>query len=195
MKKRILIVALAICLCAIIAGSTIAYFSDTDSKTNSFAVGNADIELKEDNWPENDPTDPSKPYCPDVNPGVDYDKAPYVVNKGTEEVFARIKVEGLDCLKALCSDGALIGLKFEGSDGFNSDDWTYYDGYYYYDGPLAAGTSTSYLFDQISIPETLGNNDSGANFAVIVTGEAVQTAGYTGTTAADLAAWFTTCIG
>lgn len=189
MKKRILVVAICICLCAVIAGSTIAYFSDTQTKVNSFTVGKADVDLKEDDWPENDPVDPTKPYKPEVKPGEEYAKKPYVVNNGTEEVYVRIKVDGLDCLDAITSDGADIVLK-----NLDSTNWTFYNGYYYYNSALKATEQTTYLFEGIIIPTTLENNNTSADFAVTVTADAVQTAGYTGSTISELDAWFTLCL-
>ncbi|MBQ8648428.1 MAG: hypothetical protein IJ484_09820 [Oscillospiraceae bacterium] len=48
MKKKILVVCLAVALCAMVAvGGTLAYFFDTATATNTFTVGNVQIELVE----------------------------------------------------------------------------------------------------------------------------------------------------
>ena len=48
MKKKILALALIVCLAIIaVAGATLAYFSDTDTKTNIFTSGKVDITLNE----------------------------------------------------------------------------------------------------------------------------------------------------
>ena len=47
MKKKIVSLALAVCLIAIAAVGTLAYFTDTKSATNTFTVGNVKIELLE----------------------------------------------------------------------------------------------------------------------------------------------------
>lgn len=48
-KRKIMALALTLSMVAILAiGGTLAYFTDTDSKTNTFTVGNVDIELNED---------------------------------------------------------------------------------------------------------------------------------------------------
>ena len=48
MKKKILIIAVAACLLALtIAGTSVAYFTDTDAATNVFTVGEVDIKLTE----------------------------------------------------------------------------------------------------------------------------------------------------
>ncbi|MDD7396666.1 MAG: SipW-dependent-type signal peptide-containing protein [Eubacteriales bacterium] len=55
MKKRIVTIALVVALVAIAAVGTLAYFTDTDEATNTFAVGNVKIELIEQQRGENGP--------------------------------------------------------------------------------------------------------------------------------------------
>lgn len=51
MKKKIMAAALAVCMMAtLVAGMTLAYFTDTDSKTNTFTTGNVGLSLTEDKW-------------------------------------------------------------------------------------------------------------------------------------------------
>lgn len=51
MKKKILALCAAFLLSATaIIGGTLAYFTDTDNKTNTFTVGKVDITLTEPNW-------------------------------------------------------------------------------------------------------------------------------------------------
>lgn len=53
MKKKIVALCLVVCLAATaIIGGTLAYFTDTDEKTNTFTVGNVDIVLTEPEWVE-----------------------------------------------------------------------------------------------------------------------------------------------
>lgn len=53
MKKRIMTVALCLCLLAVAAMGTIAYFTDTDSDKNVFAFGNVEIDQFEMQRDEN----------------------------------------------------------------------------------------------------------------------------------------------
>lgn len=46
-KKTVLSTAAVLGVAALVAGGTIAYFTDTDSKTNEFTLGNVDIKLYE----------------------------------------------------------------------------------------------------------------------------------------------------
>lgn len=54
MKKKILSTCLVVALAATaLVGGTLAYFTDTDTKTNTFTMGNVDITLEED-FPEDE---------------------------------------------------------------------------------------------------------------------------------------------
>jgi predicted ribosomally synthesized peptide with SipW-like signal peptide len=59
-----------------------AYFTDVDSATNTFEVGEIDIELKEPNWPGE----------PDVNPNHTTPKDPQIYNKGKSDAFVFLEV-------------------------------------------------------------------------------------------------------
>lgn len=49
MKKKVTAIALAVCILAVaVIGATMAYFTDTDSKTNTFTFGKVDIDLTEE---------------------------------------------------------------------------------------------------------------------------------------------------
>lgn len=67
-KKTILVAAIAVMLvAALVVGGTLAYFTDTDTKTNTFTVGNVSIDLKEQQKVENGglvPFDASKQLVP-----------------------------------------------------------------------------------------------------------------------------------
>ena len=62
-KRRILAIAMSLCIVAILAvGASLAYFTDTDSKTNTFTVGNVSITLNEMNADGTDFTQNQKLY-------------------------------------------------------------------------------------------------------------------------------------
>ncbi len=51
MKRKITIIAVAVCLAAVmIAGASLAFFTDTDKETNTFTVGNVKIDLIESQY-------------------------------------------------------------------------------------------------------------------------------------------------
>ena len=69
MEKKTLAMLLAVCLMATaVIGGSLAYFTDTDTKTNTFTVGKVDITLTEDKWVED-----SK-----IIPGATIDKNPTI---------------------------------------------------------------------------------------------------------------------
>lgn len=188
MKKKILVMALAFALAAIlVAGGTIAFFTDTDAKDNTFKMGNVDITVDEPDW---EPTDDPR------YPGEVIAKNPSVKNDGASPAFVRIKVEGLDALKTAGLSAEEIALYFDGAKGINAADWTLYDGYYYFNTAVDGGAATSELFDSIEIPADAAGDASGATYDVKVTAEAVQAEGIgiTTPTVEEIAAWFTTCM-
>lgn len=192
-KKKILVLAVSVCLVAILAiGGTLAYFTDTDAKTNTFTVGNVDITLTEPNWEGSGSED-----APEVYPGEPLAKDPTVTNVGANPCFVRIKVTGLDCL----GNAGMITYRTDYVANKLGDNWVDGgDGYFYYNKVLEAGKTTDALFDQIVIPTGLENGDAETAFNVVVTAEAVQAQGaqpswsaVQAMTVPQIAAWFTTC--
>ena len=87
MKKRNLLLAALLLLVVGVVGTTIAYFTDTDNKTNTFTIGNVDIELTETAWNENN--------AKNLMPGDTVAKNPTITNKSTTNtayVFAEVDV-------------------------------------------------------------------------------------------------------
>lgn len=193
-KKKILVLAVSVCLVAILAiGGTLAYFTDTDAKTNTFTVGNVDITLTEPNWEGTGSQD-----APEVYPGEPLAKDPTVENTGANPCFVRIQVTGLDCL----GDAGNITYRTDYVTDKLGDNWVKHtDGYFYYNKVLEVGAKTDALFDQIVIPTGLENGNAETEFNVVVTAEAVQAQGAKASwaavqtmTVAEIAAWFTTCM-
>ena len=89
-KKKIVSLCLAAVLVMAIAGATVAYFTDTDTKDNTFTVGNVDITLTEPNWEGS-----GKEDAPEVYPGEPLAKDPTVTNVGKNPCFVRISVANL----------------------------------------------------------------------------------------------------
>ena len=192
-KKKILVLAVSVCLVAILAiGGTLAYFTDTDAKTNTFTVGNVDITLTEPNWEGTGSQD-----APEVYPGEPLAKDPTVENTGANPCFVRIKVTGLDCL----APASNITYRTDYMTGKLGDNWVLHtDSYFYYNKVLGVKETTDALFDQIVIPTDLTNGNADTEFNVVVTAEAVQAQGAKASwaavqtmTVAEIAAWFKTC--
>lgn len=196
MKKKVFALVLCTAMLAIaIAGGTLAYFTDTDAKTNTFTVGNVIIVLNEPNW---DTTGAKEAF--DVYPGEALAKDPTVTNDGKNPCFVRVKVEGLDQF-ADDFNGAMITYRTDYVTGKLGTDWVAHsDGYFYYTKVLASGATTDAMFDQIVIPVELTN--SAETEGIVVTAYACQAQGARPSFAevetmdvAAIAAWMNTCLG
>jgi predicted ribosomally synthesized peptide with SipW-like signal peptide len=77
-KKIVSLIAIALVACLGVAGIA-AYFTDTDSATNTFTIGEIKLDLKEPNW---DPED-----VEDVIPNEEIAKDPQIENTGVNDEF------------------------------------------------------------------------------------------------------------
>ena len=191
--KKILALALVVVLAVTaVTGATLAYYTDEDDATNTFTVGNVQIDLTEPNWDANGSKD-----APQVYPGEALAKDPTVTNNGANPCFVRIKVEGLGIL----GNAGMITYRTDYVEGALGTDWVKHtDGYYYYTKVLAAGATTDALFDQIVIPTGLTNGDGTTEYDIDVTAYAVQAQGakpsfsaVEAMTVEEIDAWFETC--
>lgn len=194
MKKKLLAMCMVVCLSAVaVVGGTMAYFTDSADKTNTFTVGNVNIDLTEPKWDEQGSED-----APEAYPGEALAKDPTVTNDGANPCFVRIQVTGWDCLK----DAGLITYRTDYVDNKLGNNWVEgKDGYFYYTGVLEAGATTDALFDQIVIPTGLTNGDATTEYNLVVKAEAVQAQGakakwtdVQNMTVDEIATWFTTCM-
>mgnify|MGYP004500370867 FL=1 len=190
-KKKIVSLCLAAVLVVMaIAGATVAYFTDTDAKDNTFTVGNVDITLTEPNWESSGSVD-----APDVYPGEPLAKDPTVTNSGKNPCFVRISVANLDQF----DNKGDITYRTNYQTGALGADWVLHtDGYFYYTKVLNINESTTALFDQIVMPTGLTGNET--TLPITVTAQAVQAQGAKASfsavqqmTVEEIAAWFTTC--
>ena len=101
-KKLLRGLCMALVLCMGIGGM-FAYFTDTDTTTNTFTVGQISLDLQEPNWPGND--DPS---VQDITPNQELTKDPQILNDGvnSEYVFATVAVPYAN-IKTAAEDGTV----------------------------------------------------------------------------------------
>ena len=196
MKKKIL----SICLVAVIAvmaiaGASLAYFTAEDTATNVFTVGNVAIDLTEPEWDKKGAVD-----APEVYPGEALAKDPTVKNTGKNPCFVRISVTGWDSLKNAKLSAQDITYRTDYVDEKLGENWTLYDGYFYYTKVLAVNETTDALFDQIVIPTDVTNGDAATEYKLDVKAYAVQAQGAKPSWSAvqamsveEIAEWFNTC--
>lgn len=212
MKKRTFIVALIICMVAIIGIGSLAYFQASKNLTNYFAVAGV-----------SDPTDPSATIKPDelfsikleetdirdggktetgniytdILPGDTLKKDPTVTNTGKYDAWVRVKVTVTDAAdwEAACAKHGITDLATIFND-YNDQLWKRDPNedvkkdntitYTYYYRTKVAPDGTAKLFDSVTIPKQFDIQDmaSLATFQLKITGEAIQ-ADNTGETAQE----------
>ena len=211
MKKKKTIIAAVILLLVITVGGAIAYFTDTEEKTNTFTIGNVDISLSEPNWVETDttPANGIPDAAENLMPGQTVLKNPIISNESTKNpayVFAKIVVP---CTTETTSQEIFTYT-------INTDKWTELSSagvactsggnathVYYYgtSGTLeelakAADEDTptptdKAVFDSVTVRSTLkGNEGLTGNKNIVVTGCGIQTEGLASETPADVWGYF-----
>ena len=171
MKKKniITIFSIVIALGILITGGILAYLTDTDQKTNVFTVGSVKINLTEENW---NPTSGE-----DILPGDEISKDPKIDNVGKNSAYVYIKVEQPSVTLANNTEGGLFdyttnsGWTLLGTNANQGCPTT--TSVYYYNTALAKNTSTSTLFDSVTVNDFIDLNDT-YPMEIVVTGYAIQ---------------------
>lgn len=188
MKSRILSICSAVCLSlTVLAGASLAYFTDKDAKANTFTLGKVDIALTETEW-----TEPES-----VVPGVEYAKNPVVTNIGNNDAWIRVDVTISDADAFLAAAethniGDIASALFRTDAADWNDRWLAVEGSpvidgdgdtltysYYYRNICKVGENTGALFDSVTVPAAFNNSDMeaiGEAFTIDVTAHAIQTA-------------------
>lgn len=187
MKKKLVAGGLVAALAATaIGGATLAYFTDEESKDNTFTVGTVDITLTEDKWVESDAK---------LIPGRVIDKNPTItLEAGSEDAYTFMKVQlSKDFVDLLTEYATAVGVTDPADYGDVIDDWfvsevgpkvmsvNLTEGYVILGvmSPKSAGDSVTY-FDQVTVPtsvekEMLSVDD---DYTITVTGYAIQAEGF-----------------
>ena len=183
MKKKIAALALVVVLLvAAVVGGTLAYFTDTDSATNTFTVGNVSIQLLESALHrDNDAaTDEAiiadaadyEAYLAeagkDMVPGRWVKKAPYIYNDGKNDAYVRIKatfpVALMDAADIMLYTTAFNEGAIEMDEGVNSADGKFVTYTFTYLEPVEAGKVTYYApFWQFKLGDNKDQDDASVN--------------------------------
>ena len=201
MNKKKTITAAVVLMLVLLVGGLVAYFTDKDEVTNTFTVGNVDIEVLETNWDAL--TDSDGNDIPDdaenMMPGQSVAKDPKIHNLSTTNpayVFAKIEspcttgttpLELFDytvtpgvnsgwelMTNGTCTNGKITRVYSYSSSGTMT--------------ALAANGNTPTLFDTLTLNENV-TGDIPTDTNVKITGYAVQTTGLTGNPTAPNAVW------
>ncbi len=178
MKKKVLILSLAVIALAVLATGTLAFFTYEDTAHNVITSGGVTIEVIEKMKGEGDTlVDFPEEGIPGVMPGTSVSKIVSVKNTGLSEAWIRVSVEqaitGAD-------KQPLPGVIRENipvmSFTVDGDLWIEEAGYYYYTKAVPAGESTEVLFREVVFAPQMGNEYQGCTANIIVYAQAVQAA-------------------
>ena len=194
MKKNKNILAAIILLLVFVVGGLIAYFTDQESKTNTFTIGNVNIALTETSWDLTDDNDNGVPDAAEsLMPGQTVPKNPTIVNESTTNkayVFMKVEVpcttettpkefftytvnsgwtELSTAAVACTSGGTATHVYYYGTGGTLSE--------------LGVSPATTpALFNNVTLVNLTGTEGITGNKNVIATGYGIQTQGLTDTT-------------
>ena len=169
MKRKVLILSVLAILIAILAANTLAYFTADTKAHNVITSGGVSIKLNE--WANEARTEKFEDKT-GVMPGAEVTKIVEVENVGTGTAWVRVQVV-LD----VYAEGGKEQLPPDPVTlDFNETDWTYQDGYYYYNKPLAPGETTEPLFTSVAFDDQMGNEYQSSTAHVDVNAYAVQSA-------------------
>lgn len=167
MKRRLLAILLAaalIALVAVLAVGSYAYYTHEDTAVNVITTPGLDIELIEKTASGED--FPAEGVY--VMPGDTVSKIVTVENKGDSPCFVRVALEKGINDELLDAEGCL-------EIDINTNDWTYKDGFYYYNSILAPGETTAPLFTEVQIVgRAVDNKYMNKEFNLTVKAYAVQ---------------------
>lgn len=177
-KHRLLFLGL-FGLCAILAaGGTQAFYTVNGVAHNVITTGDVSIRIHET-------TSNGMPFpvegILDVLPGTDQDKQVTVVNTGRSSrsgawVRARVTVavtaaNGSELPNTIATDS---GPHAVAVPNYNTRDWLFDNGWYYYHTSLSPGKATSPLFTQVHFDSQIGNDYQGCQVRLHVQVQAVQ---------------------
>ncbi len=195
MKKKVTAIALAVCILAVaVIGATMAYFTDTDSKTNTFTFGKVDIDLTEESMEDKEKgvkagtvgTDGGFTYDK-VLPGLVYSKIPTVtVVEGPAWVVVTVTVPTIydhaDFFNRTANetDFAMV-KKVVGENTV----------YYFYANAAVIAENSVTPFTEVKINPALTQNDvkNLPTFNVVVNAYGIQMDGFSNAEAAFTAAF------
>lgn len=200
MKKKIFVVALAACLLILsVAGSSIAYFTDTAEYTNVFTAGNVNITLTAKGDDINNTNNILDIKDEGVYPSQIIEKNVTINNVGTENAYVAAIItltdDNGDLATVINKDGtnnnipvaiatflgglAPTGYKVNVADIVENNNVVGYTIYLIKEEALTAQTGTAVLFEDIVIPADWDNDqmDAFEDLKIDVKAYATQTKG------------------
>ncbi|MBR5252004.1 MAG: SipW-dependent-type signal peptide-containing protein [Oscillospiraceae bacterium] len=193
MKKKLFSLSLVICCIALVAFSgTMAYFTADSTADNVVTTGKIDIDLREVTL-EVDPQSGQPMPFEDVDgimPSQAVDKIVTVHNiNNAAPAFVRVSVATNITLAPKYAASQDVADNSLVTADFNTTDWTYLDGYWYYNQVLDKQSASEPLFTKVTFSEDMGNIYQGATVTIDIVAEAVQVKNNPGQTALTAQGW------
>ena len=142
MKRTLTFVAILIAALSLLVGGTLSYRSVNAEAVNVITTGKVKMKIHEVSVTGEDVADEKMI----ILPGDTVSRIVTIENCGTSGLYLRIKL-----VKAV-NDAELTAEHCLTMD-INTTDWTYHDGYYYYNVPLQAGETTKPLFTEVHVED------------------------------------------
>ena len=169
-KKKLFAMMALVIVIAILGTGTLAYFTTRALVHNVITTGGVNIELEETMLNDKGQEIPFVDQT-GAMPGQEISKIVRVQNDDAD-AYVRVKVDiAVEKGTATVPVGNAIGI------AYNSADWTYADGWYYYNKILPGGQKTTPLFEKVDLSgENMGNEYQNSKIHVNVYAQAVQAA-------------------
>ncbi len=175
-KKNILFISIIVICLAIVAGSSVAYFTDEDRAHNVITTGAVAVCIEEWTLHEGE-LYPYPDTAVEVMPGMNVSKIVTVKNED-EDALVRVSYE----IVVMDGNGDEMVLTEEEILEYISiipdmENWEVkaeFDGWYYYKSVLENGEVTFPLFENVEFAKNMGNKFEDATFKVNVHAQAVQ---------------------
>lgn len=163
-KMKIVVVALMAALITLMSQATLAYYSTVGKATNVVTSGNIQFTIHET-------TDQGTEFPTEgvyIMPGDIVSKQVQIENNCEHPFYLRVKMlYGIDSQELPIEDCFKLNI--------NPENWTLYDGWYYYNGIVKPGKTTPYVFSHVEIVGSKVDNDYlGKTLTLTVEAEAVQ---------------------
>ena len=169
-KKKLFVMMALVIVIAVLGTGTLAYFTTKAVVHNVITTGGVGITLEETMRDENGDEIPYE--NPDgVMPGDPVSKIVRVKNDDAD-AWIRVRVDmRVETPRDEMDPGEDIILDY------NAEDWTYHEGWYYYNEILPSGQRTTPLFEEVSLSgEGMGNEYQNSTIYIDVKAQAVQSA-------------------
>jgi predicted ribosomally synthesized peptide with SipW-like signal peptide len=158
MKKKLIVVSTILLVALLIAGGSMAWFSDkSDEAVNEFKLGTVKVKVVEPGFEDLENVEATK-----------YDKNVQVKSLGTKKTYVKVRLVPQWSNPSLPVSNVSLNLS-------NNGDWTtkQSDGYYYFKYYLTEDQLTSLLLESVTF-SNLGPEHEGQTFSLKVVAEGVQ---------------------